>query len=176
MSCEIPREDAPKSSGNTTTKAKTREDGKVSMFTFGSAPSGGLDGSNSTKAKGVSFQFGKPPKPSAAANTSTKQVSFGKPTTASTPSAGGFTFGGGSKKSLDNADKTKADSGTGGFLFGSAANKDDTGKAPAPSTGFTFGGTDTGDNKKEKSAPSSTGFTFGGSGPTKLIMDQMWKR
>ena len=41
------------------------------------------------------------------------------------------------------------------------------GKPPAPSTGFTFGGTDTGDNKKEKSAPSSTGFTFGGSGPTK---------
>ena len=76
VSCETPREDAPKSSGNTTTKAKTREDGKVSMFTFGSAPSGGLDGSKSTKAKGVSFQFGKPPKPSAAANTSTKQVSF----------------------------------------------------------------------------------------------------
>ena len=34
VSCETPREDAPKSSGNTTTKAKTREDGKVSMFTL----------------------------------------------------------------------------------------------------------------------------------------------
>ena len=90
-----------------------------------------------------------------------------KSSTASAPSAGGFTFGGGSTKSLDTADKTKADSGAGGFLFGSAAKKGDSEKTPAPSTGFTFGGTEMGNNKKEKSAPSSTGFTFGGSGPIK---------
>ena len=166
VSCETPREDAPKSSGGASAKAKTRADGKVSMFTFGSAPTGGLNASNSAKAKGVSFQFGKPPKPSATANASTKEVSFGKPTAASTPSAGGFTFGGGSTKDTATKEK-KTDSGTGGFSFGSAANKSANEKTSASSTGFTFGGAKTGNDGKEKSAPSSTGFTFGGGGSTK---------
>ena len=89
------KEDAPKSSGNTTTKAKTREDGKVSMFTFGSALAV-VSMAVRVQRQGGKFNLANHRSPRLL-QISTKQVSFGKPTTASTPSAGGFTFGGGSK-------------------------------------------------------------------------------